>query len=385
MRQFFEKDVHLGILKGGQLGRMLLQPCMDLGIIPHIMDIDPHAPARPYCHHFTVGDALSFDAVYNFGKDLDAITLEFEHINLEALKALRDAGVKVYPTPDLIEIVQDKALQKQFYKKHGIPTTNFTLIETKKELVPILNKSSVVQKKRVAGYDGKGVVVLNSIDDLESAFDEPSVIEDKITIMKEISVLVARNQSGQIETFPTVEMAVHEHANLLDYLFSPAAITPQQEAEAVALAQSLAEQLGLVGLLAVEMFITMDGKILINEIAPRPHNSGHHTIEANTTSQFKQHIRAIFNLPLGATSFHSPAVMVNIIGEPGYEGLVVFEGMRKFLEMPGVYVHRYGKKYTKPFRKMGHITIVRSNLEDALTIAKQIQTEVKAISCQPIK
>lgn len=382
MREFFDKDIHLGILKGGQLGRMLLQPCMNFGIIPHIMDIDPHAPARPYCHNFSVGDSLSFDDVYAFGKDLDAITLEFEHVNLKALRKLKADGVQVYPDPDLIEIVQDKGLQKEFYQRHGFPTADFQLVEGAADLKARMNEGGCVQKKRVAGYDGKGVVILDTPEDLRNAFDEPSVMEEKVAIEKEISVLVARNQSGQIETFPTVEMVFHSEANMLDYLFSPASIDPRQEAKAASLAVALADQLQLIGLLAVEMFITPQGKLIINEIAPRPHNSGHHTIEGNATSQFEQHIRAIFNLPLGSTLVHSSAVMVNIVGESGHSGPVVYEGILPFLKMPGVYLHRYGKKLTHPFRKMGHITVVRPDFDEALAIAQQIKKEVKSISCQ---
>jgi 5-(carboxyamino)imidazole ribonucleotide synthase len=381
MRQFFEKDIHLGILKGGQLGRMLLQPCMNFGIVPHIMDIDQHAPARAYCQNFVIGDTLAFEDIYQFGKDLHALTLEFEHVNLEALKKLQSEGVNVYPRPELIEIVQDKALQKQFYEKNGIPTTAYRLAANRKQVADALHAGGIVQKKRIAGYDGKGVVVLNSHQDLDKAFDEPSILEEKVEIEKEISILVARNAGGQVAIFPPVEMVFHQGAHMLDYLFSPAALSPQQQAEAVVLAKTLAEQFQLVGLLAVEMFVAGD-KILVNEISPRPHNSGHHTIEANATSQFEQHIRAIFDLPLGSTDVHSPAVMVNIVGEPGHAGPVIFKGIRPFLEMPGVYVHRYGKRTTRPYRKMGHITVVRPCLDEALKIAEQIKAEVKAISCR---
>lgn len=382
MKQFFEKDIHLGILKGGQLGRMLLQPCMNFGIIPHIMDIDAEAPARPYCHNFTTGDSSSYQDVIDFGKNLDALTLEFEHVNLDALKQLKEDGVSVFPDPELIEIVQDKGLQKQFYQTHQFPTPDFELVENLKEVESKLGPNGVVQKKRVAGYDGKGVAIIHSKEDLHLAFDEPSVIEEKISIAKEISVLVARNLSGQVEMFPCVEMVTHAEANMLDYLCSPASLSEGLSEQAMTLARTLAEKLNLVGLLAVEMFVTQDDRMLINEIAPRSHNSGHHTIEANGTSQFVQQVRAIFNLPLGATNMHSPAAMVNIVGAPDHEGPVAYKGLNKFLEMPGVYVHLYGKKFTRPYRKMGHITVIRSNIQEAIEIAQQIKAEVKAISCQ---
>ncbi|MBZ0166450.1 MAG: 5-(carboxyamino)imidazole ribonucleotide synthase [Candidatus Omnitrophica bacterium] len=382
MKQFFAREVHLGILKGGQLGRMLLQPCMNFGIIPHIMDIDDTAPARAYCQHFTCGDADKFEAVYTFGKDLDALTLEIEHVNLDALKQLQKDGVNVSPDPTLIEIVQDKGLQKQFYRDHGLPTADFFLIDSLKEWMQTDISFPVVQKSRKEGYDGRGVAILNTPQDLGKAIDQPSVIESRVAIKKEISILVARNANGQIRTFPTVEMVFHEQVQMLDYLFSPATLDPEQERSAVKMAEQLAEQLKLIGLLAVEMFITDRDEILINEIAPRPHNSGHHTIEACRTSQFEQHIRSIFNLPLGSTDLIMPAVMVNIVGEPGHSGPVEFVGIEPFLESPGVYIHRYGKKITRPHRKMGHVTIVRPQLADALEIAQHIKEEVKAISCQ---
>lgn len=382
MPNFFGKDVHLGILKGGQLGRMLLQPCMDLGIIPHIMDDDPAAPARPYCQNFTAGNSLDFDDVVNFGKELDVLTLEFENVNLDALKELTTRGVQIHPGPELVEIVQDKGLQKEFYRRHGLPTADFTLTESRDDVAALTGRFPVVQKKRVAGYDGRGVVVLDSPDELDKAFDEPSVVEDKVAIAKEISVIVARNVSGEIELFPTAEMVFNPQANMLDYLFSPADIDKKQEQTANEIARVLAEKLELVGLLAVELFIDQKGEVLINEIAPRPHNSGHHTIEANVTSQYKQHILSIFDLPLGTTAMRSPAAMVNMVGEPGHQGPAAYEGLRPFLGMPGVYVHRYGKKVTRPFRKMGHVTIVRPLVGECLEIARQIKEEVKVISCQ---
>ncbi|MCB9722220.1 MAG: 5-(carboxyamino)imidazole ribonucleotide synthase [Candidatus Omnitrophica bacterium] len=382
METFFGKEIRLGILRGGQLGRMLLQPCMNFGIIPHIMDIDESAPARPYCHQFSCGDAGNYDDVYRFGKGLDALTLEIEHVNLDALQQLQHDGVNVFPDPSLIEIVQDKGLQKQFYRDRGLPTADFFLVDSLKEWMQTDIAFPVVQKARREGYDGRGVAILNDPQDLGRAIDSPSVIETRVDIKKEISVLVARNQAGQVSTFPTVEMVFHEGVQMLDYLFAPARIPADQDREAVALAERLAREVGLVGLLAVEMFVTADDRILINEIAPRPHNSGHHTIEACRTSQFEQHIRSIFNLPLGSTELIAPAVMVNIVGEPGHSGPVAYIGIEPFLELPGVYIHRYGKKITRPHRKMGHVTVVRDSLDEALEIAQHIKEEVKAISCQ---
>ncbi len=382
MKQFFDREVHLGIIKGGQLGRMLLPPCMKLGIIPHIMDNNPNAPARAYCNNFTTGDATDFDDVYNFGTDLDAVTIEIENVNKDALNRLKEDGVTVYPSPDLIELVQDKGLQKQFYRKYDLPTSDFILLENRQQLCERQDLLPCVQKSRLAGYDGKGVTVINSADDLDQAFDVPSVIETKVDIKAEISVLVARNQSGEVKAYPPVEMVVDPDLNLLDYLCCPAQIAMAEQTRATAVALSLAEKLDLVGLLAVEMFVTADGDVLINEVAPRPHNSGHHTIETSNTSQYEQHLRAIFDFSLGSTEMILPAVMVNIIGEKGHSGPVIFEGIEPFLEIAGVHLHLYGKKMVQPFRKMGHVTIVRPDITELLEIAKRIKQEVKAVSCR---
>lgn len=372
----------MGIIKGGQLGRMLLPACMKLGVIPHIMDNDLNAPARAYCQNFTVGDATAFGDVYDFGKTLDAVTIEIENVNKDALKQLREEGVTVYPGPELIELVQDKGLQKQFYKNHNLPTSEFVLVENREQLGNRTDFLPFVQKSRLAGYDGKGVAVVDTEAEMTHAFDQPSVIEKKVEIKSEISVLVARNRSGQIRTYPTVEMMINKDRNLLDYLCSPAQIEPDEQTRATDIAVSLAEKLDLVGLLAVEMFVTENSGVLINEVAPRPHNSGHHTIETNNTSQYEQHLRAIFDLALGSTKMILPSVMINIIGEKGHSGPVVYEGVKPFLEIPGVHLHLYGKKIVQPFRKMGHITIVRPQLSESLEIANKIKQQIKAVSCQ---
>lgn len=382
MKHIFDQEVSLGIIKGGQLGRMLLPPCMKLGVIPHIMDNDPNAPARAYCNNFTVGEATDFNDVYDFGQNLDAVTIEIENVNKDALKQLREDGVTVYPGPELIEMVQDKGLQKEFYEKHGLPTADFVLIENRQQLQNRTDLLPFVQKSRRAGYDGKGVAVINSAAELDNGFDLPSVLERKVDIKAEISVLVARNRSGEVKTYPTVEMVVNRERNLLDHLCSPARIAVDAEDRATDIAISLAEKLGLVGLLAVEMFVTAKGDVLINEVAPRPHNSGHHTIETNNTSQYEQHLRAIFDLSLGSTEMIMPSVMVNIIGAKGCSGPVIYEGIKPFLEIPGIHLHLYGKKIVQPFRKMGHITIVRPRITESLEIAKKIKQEVKAVSCQ---
>ncbi len=370
----------LGILTGGQLGRMMLPTCMRFGLNVHIMDGDASAPAGAFCGHFVQGDPFSAEAVFQFGQNLDCVTLEIEHVSLDGLKQLEASGVDVYPKPDLLEIVQDKGLQKQFYQKHGFPTSPFKLVDGRYDITPERFRLPVVQKSRKDGYDGRGVQLIDGVDDLANAFDVPSVVEEKVDIAQEISVIVARSPSGAVRTFPTVEMVVSNVSNMLDYLLSPARLAPSIERQCIEVAESLATALDLVGLLAVELFVSQDGQVLINEIAPRPHNSGHHSIEANVTSQFEQHVRAVCDMPLGDTALKSPAVMVNLVGAEGYQGPVRYEGFNRVLAMPDVYIHLYGKAETRPFRKMGHVTIIRPNVSEAIEIAQQIKEEMQVIA-----
>ena len=370
----------LGILTGGQLGRMMLPTCMRFGLNVHIMDGDASAPAGAFCRHFVQGDPLSAEAVFQFGQNLDCVTLEIEHVNLDGLKQLEASGVNVYPKPTLLEIVQDKGLQKQFYQEHGFPTSPFDLVNERSDITPERFRLPVVQKSRRDGYDGRGVHVIDGVDDLVNAFDMPSVVEEKVDIAQEISVIVARSPSGEIRTFPTVEMVVSNVSNMLDYLLSPARLSQSIERQCIEVAESLATGLDLVGLLAVELFVSQNGQVLINEIAPRPHNSGHHSIEANVTSQFEQHVRAVCDMPLGDTALKSPVVMVNLVGAEGYQGPVRYEGFNHVLAMPDVYIHLYGKAETRPFRKMGHVTIVRPNVSEAIEIAQQIKEEMQVIA-----
>ena len=371
---------NLGILTGGQLGRMMLPTCMRFGLNVYIMDGDPSAPAEAFCGRFMQGDPLSAEAVFQFGQHLDCVTLEIEHVSLDGLKQLETMGVNVYPKPALLEIVQDKGLQKQFYQESGFPTSPFELIEGRSEITPERFRLPVVQKSRRDGYDGRGVQVIDGPDDLVDAFDVPSVVEKKVDIAQEISVIVARSPSGEIRTFPTVEMVVSDVSNMLDFLLSPARLSSSIERQCIEIAESLATALDLIGLLAVELFVSQDGQVLINEIAPRPHNSGHHSIEANITSQFEQHVRAVCDMPLGDTALKSPAVMVNLVGAEGYQGPVRYEGFNRILTMRNVYIHIYGKAETRPFRKMGHVTIVRPDVNEAIDIAQQIKEEIQVIA-----
>lgn len=368
----------LGILGGGQLGRMLIQSAVNYNVHCYVLDPDKNAPCNGFSKDFTNGDLLDFDSVYNFGKNLDLLTIEIEHVNVQALEKLNNQGVKVYPSLEVIRIVQDKGLQKEFYKKNNIPTPKFYLIENKNQIKQ--DNFPQVQKLRKMGYDGKGVFIINSKEDLEKAFNEPSVLEEKISIEKEISVILARNISGDIKVYPPVELVFKKDGNLVDYLFSPANLDSIKKLKANEIAVNIAKALNVVGLLAVEMFVTKEGEVLVNEIAPRPHNSGHHTIEANYTSQFEQHLRAILNLPLGETDMIMPACMVNLLGAEGYQGEAKFEGIEEILKIPGIYVHLYGKKYTRFNRKMGHITILDGNVNSAIEKVKFIKEKVKVIS-----
>ena len=362
MAQTFYQDFKIGIIGGGQLGRMLIQSGIDFNLNFSVLDPDPQAP----CHQlapFTCGKLTDYKTVMDFGKDCDLITIEIENVNTQALADLEKAGKKVFPQPHIVELIQDKRRQKQFFKDNNIPTADFLLVENKVDILTHQSYLPAVNKLGREGYDGRGVQVLRSKEDISKAFDAPGLLEKLIDFEKEISVIVSRNTAGVITTFPAVEMVFHPQANLVEYLFSPAQIRDAIAQQAKEIAERVITTLGLVGILAVEMFVTKDGQVLVNEVAPRPHNSGHQTIEANVTSQYEQHLRAILGLPPGDTRCTAPSAMVNILGEEGFTGMAQYEGLSEVMAMPGVHVHLYGKKQTKPFRKMGHVTIVESDLE----------------------
>jgi 5-(carboxyamino)imidazole ribonucleotide synthase len=366
----------IGILGGGQLGKMLTQAAMNFDLHLSIMDSSPDAPCEPYCHNFVLGDLKDFDAVYNFGRQVELLTIEIENVNVPALKKLEAEGILVSPSPEIIAIIQDKGNQKEFLRANGIPTAGFVYLDGADDLKNFKSFFPAIQKLRREGYDGRGVQRIDSAADLAKGFAQPSIMEELIDIDKELSVIVARSRNGEMKVYPSVEMVFHE-ANLIDYLVAPADIPPGVEKEAERLAVMVAEKLGIVGLAAVEMFLSKDGKVLVNEIAPRPHNSGHHTIDANVTSQYEQHLRAIIGLPLGSTDIITPAVMVNLIGEPGFDGPVVYEGLNEALAVPGAKVHIYGKNSTKPHRKMGHVTILAPTREEAITRARVVRDTLK--------
>lgn len=367
----------IGVLGGGQLGKMLCQDASKLGIRLHILEKDDSFPAAGVCPDITSGDFTDYDDVYAFGQQMDIITVEIEAVNTAALHRLVAEGKKVFPQPHVLDTIRDKGLQKQFYAEHDIPTSPFQLFESADAVrAAVANdawKIPFVQKTRTDGYDGQGVKVVRTEADLQGLLDAPCLLESLVAIQKELAVIVARTEAGDMETFPVVEMEFHPTANLVEYLFAPSDTSADIQAQATALSRQVAEQLGIVGLLAVELFLTADGTLLINEVAPRPHNSGHQTIEGNITSQYEQHIRAIAGLPLGDTAATGASVMVNLLGAEGTTGPAHYHGMNECLAISGAHYHIYGKAVTKPWRKMGHATVVADTLAEAIEKAKQIK------------
>ena len=375
--QWYGKNLRLGILGGGQLGRMFIQEAINYDVHVHSLDPDPNAPCKSIAHEFTVGSLTDYDTVLAFGKDKDVITIEIENVNIEALSLLEKEGKKVFPQPHIIKTIQDKGLQKVFYTENNIPTAPFKLIEDKSDLINNSSNFPFVQKMRTGGYDGKGVQIIRNEADYAKAFETPSIIEEMIPFSKELSVIVARNEKGETQVYPTVECEFNPAANLVEFLFSPAEISTEIENKACEIAIDVINKLGMVGILAVEFFLLEDGSLLVNEIAPRPHNSGHHTIECNITSQFEQHMRSVLNMPLGSTKMIHPGVMINLVGEENFEGDVYYEGINDIIALEGVKVHLYGKNKTKSFRKMGHITIFDEHIDLAKTKARKVQKMIK--------
>lgn len=378
--KWYGKSFHLGMIGGGQLGRMFIQESTNFDVQVHVLDPDENAPCKSLATSFTKGSLTDYEAVLNFGADKDVITVEIENINIEALEVLESQGKKVFPQPNVLRIIQDKGLQKEFYKENNIPTADFFLIQNESEINQYISSFPLMQKMRKGGYDGKGVQPLRQTADLEKAFTVPSILEKMIPFEKELSVIVARNEKGETAVYPTVECEFSPVANLVEFLFSPAAVSENVEEEARKIAIDVIEKLGMVGLLAVEFFLLKDGSLLVNEIAPRPHNSGHHTIECNVTSQFEQHMRSILNLPLGSTRMIQNGVMINLLGEEGYEGSAFYQGLEEVISIDGVKVHLYGKETTKSFRKMGHITVGNPSLDEAKKIARKVQNIIKIIA-----
>jgi 5-(carboxyamino)imidazole ribonucleotide synthase len=370
----------IGLLGGGQLGRMLLQAAIDLDIKVSCLDPDAEAPCHALAHFFKEGSLQDYETVYQFGRHFDVISIEIEHVNIEALEQLEKEGKQVFPQPHILRMIQDKRLQKQFFLDHGFPTAPFVLTENQADIALHADFLPAFHKLGKGGYDGKGVQRILSLADQSKGFNAPGLLEKAVDFDKELAVIVARNENGEIKAFPAVEMVFHPEHNLVDFLFSPAAISNEIEIRAEKIAVDLIDKMGLVGVLAVEMFLTPAGEILINEVAPRPHNSGHQTIRGNETSQYEQHLRAISGMPLGSTKAKGVSGMLNLLGADGFSGPVQYEGLNDALAIPGVYPFLYGKKMTKPFRKMGHVTILGASKDEIITKSEQVKNLIRVIS-----
>lgn len=385
---YFSSDFKLGILGGGQLGKMMLYDTRKFDIQTYVLDPSEEAPCKIACDKFVQGSLMDFDTVYNFGKQVDVLTFEIELVNVDALEKLEQEGIKVFPSAKTLRIIQNKGKQKQFYKDNNLPTSDFQLFKDlqslKSEILTPNSQISIpfVWKSTEFGYDGNGVKIVRKIEDLEGLPEGECIAEQMVNFKNELAVIVARNPSGEIKTYPVVEMEFHPEANQVEYVICPARIDDKVAQKARDLALRVSEKFEHVGLLAVEMFQTQDDEILINEVAPRPHNSGHYSIEASYTSQFEQHLRAILDLPLGNTDSKVAGVMVNLVGAEGFSGDVVYENIEQILQLNGVIPHIYGKKQTRPFRKMGHVTITNQDLQKAREIAEQVKNSIRVISNQ---
>ncbi|MDO4228365.1 MAG: 5-(carboxyamino)imidazole ribonucleotide synthase [Capnocytophaga sp.] len=379
---YFSSDFVLGILGGGQLGKMLLTETRKYDIKTHVLDPNADAPSRLACNQFFQGDLNDFETVYNFGKKVNILTIEIENVNVQALEKLEEEGVLVYPSSKSLKIIQNKGLQKQFYIKNNIPTADFSVFENLEALKKSITAEHFpfVWKSTRFGYDGNGVKIVRNSDDLNNLPDTQCIAEKMIPFKNELAVIVARSPKGEVKTYPVVEMEFHPEANQVEYVICPARISDQVAAKARHVAMQVAEAFDITGLLAVEMFQTQDDEILVNEVAPRTHNSGHYSIEASYTSQFEQHLRAILNLPLGKTDSKVAGVMVNLVGAAGYKGDVVYQNIEKIMAMEGVTPHIYGKRETRPFRKMGHVTIVNEDVAKARAIAQEVKETILVIS-----
>lgn len=384
MPSCFEPDFRLGILGGGQLGKMLTQASQTWHIFTSMMDPDVAAPGRALCNEFTLGSLQDSDAVFAFAKNQDVVTIEIESVQVDALSKVQEQGVVVHPAPDALRIIQDKGLQKEFFLRHGLPSPRFGLYKKKASVLKAVQIGKLtlpfVQKACRDGYDGKGVVVVRTEDNLSQLLDVPCLIEDKVDIRSELSVIAARRPSGQIAVFPPVEMVFNQQANLVELLVCPASISSELQVQACKLATATVEAFKLCGLLAVEMFLDTNDQLWINEVAPRPHNSGHHTLASTYTSQYEQHLRAIFDLPLGSTVAKICSATVNLLGAEGCEGRPIYDGIEECLKIDGCSIHIYGKQTTRPFRKMGHATLIDQDQVRLLAKAHAVQKKLKVIS-----
>lgn len=383
---YFSSNFKLGILGGGQLGKMLLTETRKFDIYTSVLDPSDEAPCKIACNEFTKGDLMDYETVVNFGRKVDLLTIEIENVNAHALETIEKEGIRVYPSSKTLRTIQNKATQKLFYVDHDIPTASFTRFAYVSQIEDAINNGGLqlpfVWKAAQFGYDGNGVKIVRQLSDLKDLQDGECIAEALIPFKNELAVIVGRNSAGDVLTYPVVEMEFHPEANQVEYVICPARIDAKVAYEAKKTALKVSEAFGHVGLLAVEMFQTQDDRILVNEVAPRPHNSGHHTIESSYTSQFEQHLRAILNLPLGKTANKVAGVMVNLVGAEGHSGDVIYENIENILAMDGVTPHIYGKKQTRPFRKMGHVTIVNEDLNEARKVAEDVKNLIKVISLE---
>ena len=382
---YFSSNFKLGILGGGQLGKMLLYNTRKFDIYTCVLDPSDEAPCKIACNEFSVGDLMDFETVYNFGKQVNVLTIEIENVNTQALEALEKEGVTVYPSSKTLRTIQNKASQKLFYRDHNIPTADFSRFAYTSEIEDAVNHGGLqfpfVWKSAQFGYDGTGVKIVRQLEDLKQLPNVECIAEALVPFKNELSVIVTRSANGDVKTYPVVEMEFHPEANQVEYVICPARIPESVAKKAEAVALKTSEAFAHVGLLAVEMFQTEDDRILVNEVAPRPHNSGHQTIEASYTSQFEQHLRAILGLPLGRTDSKVGGVMVNLVGAEGHTGNVLYKNIENILSLEGVTPHIYGKKETRPFRKMGHVTIVDQDIDKARKIAEEVKKTIEVVSC----
>ena len=370
----------VGILGGGQLGRMLLQAAANYPVTTHVLESEEACPAGHLCHSFTRGDIRDYDTVYRFGKNLQAITIELENVNIEALEKLQEEGVNIYPRPEVLRIIKDKIAQKRFYQEHKIPTAPFVVTNSRTELEREQAFLPAVHKLAQGGYDGRGVQLLHRAADLEKGFDAPAVLEKMIQVKKEVSQIVAVDQQGKMVLYPPVEMVFDKDLNQLDYQLCPAEIPKESLWKVEAIALSVVRHFKSPGIFAVELLIDQNGDVLVNETAPRVHNSGHHTIEAHYSSQFDMLLRIILGYPLGNTKAILPSVMVNLVGSKDHNGTARYEGMQEILGIDNAFVHVYGKEQTKPGRKMGHVTILSSEKQDLLHKANKVKQLFSVVS-----
>jgi len=384
---YFSSDFKLGILGGGQLGKMMLFDTRKFDIQTYVLDPSDEAPCKIACNKFFQGNLMDFETVYNFGKQVDVLTFEIELVNLDALEKLESEGIKVFPSPKTLRLIQNKGVQKDFYSQNNIPTATYKRFENLDSLKSDIQnlKLPFVWKCTEFGYDGTGVTIIRTLSDLDNLLNVECISEEMIPFKNELAVIVCRNPSGEIKTYPVVEMEFHPEANQVEYVICPARIDDKVAEKARAIALTVSEKFNHVGLLAVEMFQTENDEIIVNEVAPRPHNSGHYTIEASYTSQFENHLRAILNLPLGNTDSKVAGIMVNLVGEEGFSGDVIYENIETILGWNGVTPHIYGKKQTRPFRKMGHVTIVNQDINVARKIAEDVKNTIRVIAPQPPK